>query len=85
MKGQNFNTAISVLFVGYIIGQIPSNLALTRARPSLYIPGFAILWGIVSASTAAANTYGHLVVIRFFLGVCEAPFFPGILFFLSTW
>jgi hypothetical protein len=85
MAGRNFNTAISVLFVGYIIGQVPSNLALTRARPSLYIPGFAVLWGAVSATTAAANSFGHLVAIRFFLGVCEAPFFPGILFFLSSW
>jgi len=85
MKGTNFNTAISILFVGYILGQVPSNLVLTRVRPSLYIPGFACLWGAVSACTAAADSYPHLVVIRFFLGITEAPFFPGILFFLSSW
>lgn len=85
MVGQNFNTAISVLFVGYILGQVPSNLVLTRVRPSLYIPGFAIIWGVVSACTAAANTYPHLIVVRFFLGITEAPFFPGILFYLSSW
>jgi MFS family permease len=85
MQGKNFNTAISILFVGYILGQVPSNLVLTRVRPSLYIPAFAALWGAVSACTAAADTYPHLVVIRFFLGVTEAPFFPGILFFLSSW
>jgi MFS family permease len=64
---------------------VPSNILLSRCRPSLYLPGFVILWGTVSASAAAANSYSHLVVCRFFLGVTEAPFFPGILFFLSSW
>lgn len=74
MHGKNFNTAVSIFFVGYILGQVPSNLVLTRVRPSLYIPGFAILWGAVSSCTAAADSYPHLVVIRFFLGITEAPF-----------
>lgn len=85
LVGTQFNTAISVLFAGYIIGQVPSNILLSRSRPSLYLPAFVCLWGTVSAATAAANSYSHLVVIRFFLGVTEAPYFPGILFFLSSW
>lgn len=37
LKGSQFNTAISVLFAGYLALQIPSNLILTRVRPSLYL------------------------------------------------
>lgn len=85
LQGTNFNTAISVFFVGYILGQIPSNIVLSKVRPSLYIPGFVALWGVIAAATAAANSYGHLVAIRFFLGIAEAPFFPGVLFLLSSW
>ncbi|WOO79139.1 putative transporter [Vanrija pseudolonga] len=85
LKGNNFNTAISVLFCGYIIGQLPSNLVLSRVRPSVYLSVMCVLWGIVSAATAAANNFGHLVVVRFFLGVLESPFFPGALFLLSSW
>ncbi|BEI85675.1 hypothetical protein CcaverHIS002_0510760 [Cutaneotrichosporon cavernicola] len=85
LVGTQFNTVISVFFAGYIIGQVPSNILLSRSPPSLYLPAFVILWGTVSASAAAVNDYSHLVVVRFFLGVTEAPFFPGILFFLSSW
>ena len=85
MKGVEFNIAISVLFVGYILGQIPSNLILSRVRPSLYLSGFVALWGAVSTATAAAQNFHHLVVIRFFLGITESPYFPGALFLLSSW
>lgn len=85
LQGNQFNIAISVLFVGYILGQIPSNLILSRVRPSIYLSAFVALWGAVSTCTAAAENFQHLVVIRFFLGLTEAPYFPGALFLLSSW
>lgn len=86
MQGQNFNTALSVFFCGYILGQIPSNIIMTKIkRPSLYLASFVMLWGMVSALTGIANDYSHLIVTRFFLGMLEAPFFPGCLFLLSSW
>lgn len=65
--------------------QIPSNMILTRVRPSIYIPAWVCLWSVVSAATAACNSFTHLIIIRFFLGICEAPFFPGVFFLLSCW
>ncbi|KAI1261479.1 MFS transporter [Xylariaceae sp. FL1019] len=85
LKDEEYNTAISVLFAGYIGLQIPSNLLLTRVRPSIYLPVTMALWGVVSASTAAVEDFHELVVSRFFLGLLEAPFFPGALFLLSSW
>ena len=85
LKGNQFNVAISVLFVGYILGQLPSNYILSKTRPSIYISAWVALWGVISACTAAANSYSHLVVIRFFLGIAESPYFPGALFLLSSW
>ncbi|WVR08894.1 hypothetical protein IAU60_005953 [Kwoniella sp. DSM 27419] len=85
LKGNNFNVAISVLFVGYILGQIPSNLILARVRPSVYIPAWVAIWGVISGSTAAVHNYGALVGVRFLLGIAEAPYFPGALFLLSSW
>lgn len=60
-------------------------MILTRVRPSLYISVWVLVWSVVSASTAAARNYSRLIVIRFFLGIVEAPFFPGALFLLSSW
>lgn len=65
--------------------QLPSNLILTRVRPSLYLPAFVLIWSCVSAATAGARNYTDLIVIRFFLGIVEAPFFPGVFYLLSCW
>lgn len=45
----------------------------------------ATIWGAVSACTAAAQTYHALLGLRVILGITEAVFFPGILYFLSAW
>ena len=85
MTGTDFNTATSIYFVGYIIMQVPSNLVLTRVRPSYYLATAALVWGVISASQAACKTYSGLVVARLFLGFAEAPVFPGCLFLMSSW
>jgi len=64
--------------ISYMLAQLPSNMLLTRLRPSLYLPFCAALWSVVSGSTAGAKDFGGLVTIRFFLGLVEAPFFPGV-------
>lgn len=77
MSGTDFNLATSILFVGYLLMQLPSNLLLTRVRPSLFL-GIAMgIWGLISACQAASQSFSGLVVARFFLGFVEAPFFPG--------
>jgi len=78
LTGDAYSTALSILTAGYMIGQIPSNMLLTRVRPSIYLPCVVIVWSIVSACTALAETPEQLFVIRFFLGVTEAPLFPGV-------
>lgn len=50
MVGDNFNTAVSILTVGYVLMQIPSNMLLTRVRPSSYLSGFALIWAIISST-----------------------------------
>lgn len=66
-------------FVGYLLGQIPSNIALTRAKPSRYMPVAIVVWGTISLCTAAVKTKGGLLAIRTLLGFAESPFFPGAL------
>ncbi|KAI1374743.1 putative MFS transporter [Hypoxylon crocopeplum] len=85
MSGTDFNLATSILFVGYLLMQLPSNLLLTRVRPSLYLGVAMTIWGTISAAQAATTTFPSLVVCRFFLGFAEAPFFPGAVFLMSSW
>ncbi|KAK7539202.1 pantothenate transporter liz1 [Phyllosticta citricarpa] len=86
LHGHQYLTAVSILFVGYLLMQVPSNLMLNKiGRPSLYLPVFMVLWGIISTATAACQDFSGLVACRFFLGFVEAAYFPGCLFFLSSW
>ncbi|KAL8638384.1 MAG: hypothetical protein Q9228_004464, partial [Teloschistes exilis] len=86
LTSTQYLTAVSILFVGYILMQVPSNLFLNKiGKPAIYLPTVMVIWGIISAATAAAETFGGLIAIRFFLGFVEAAYFPGCLFFLSSW
>ncbi|GIZ49356.1 hypothetical protein CKM354_001238600 [Cercospora kikuchii] len=86
MNEQQFATAISILFAGYLPFQIPSNLIITKiSRPGLYICSAAVIWGAISAATSAVQTYGQLLAVRCVLGIVEAVFFPGAIYYLSAW
>jgi MFS family permease len=54
-------------------------------RPSWYLGFFTIAWGLVSACTSQVTNYAGIVAARFILGIVEAPFFAGVLFYLSKW
>ncbi|KAH8597559.1 major facilitator superfamily domain-containing protein [Bisporella sp. PMI_857] len=85
LVGNQFNIAVSILNVGYVLMQIPSNMILTRVRPSLYIPLWVCVWSCLSAGTAGVHNFQGIVAVRFFLGIAEAPFFPGAFYLLSCW
>ncbi|CAJ2502445.1 Uu.00g098390.m01.CDS01 [Anthostomella pinea] len=86
LKSSEFQTAVSILFVGYLMMQIPSNLFLNKiGKPALYLPTCMIIWGIISAATAGVKNFGGLIAVRFFLGFIEAAYFPGCLYYLSCW
>ena len=86
MNDSQFQTGLSILFVGYVLMQVPSNMLLNYCgRPSLYLGFWTVVWGLVSALTSLVNSYGEILACRFILGFVEAPFFPGVLFYLSKW
>ena len=85
MTGTDFNLATSILFVGYLTMQLPSNLLITKIRPSIYLGVVMAVWGAVSACTAAVHSFGGLIAVRILLGVTEAPFFPGAIMLMSSW
>lgn len=68
------------------MAQVPSNLLLNYfARPSIYIGTCVIAWGLVTTCTSQVRSYGALVACRLILGLTEAPFVSGVLFYLSKW
>lgn len=86
LSSVQYQTTVSILFVGYILMQIPSNLFLNKTgKPAIYLPCCMIVWGIISGATGACQNFAGLVACRFFLGFVEAAYFPGCLFYLSAW
>ncbi|KAH6689464.1 major facilitator superfamily domain-containing protein [Plectosphaerella plurivora] len=86
MDEKQFATAISILFVGYLPFQIPSNLIISQiSRPGMYICCAVVLWGSISALTSVVKTYPQLLAVRACLGIAEAVFFPGAIYYLSAW
>ncbi|KAH8196116.1 hypothetical protein TruAng_009715 [Truncatella angustata] len=86
LKGDQFQTCVSILFVGYLLMQVPSNMLLNKiGKPSIYLPGCMIVWGTISGATAASTSFGGILAARFLLGFVEAAYFPGCLYYLSCW
>lgn len=84
LTSSQYQTCVSILFVGYLLGQIPSNMILNRIRPSRYMGCCMMLWAIVSALTALSKDFKGLLLTRFFLGITEAPYYPGAVYLLSS-
>ncbi|KAL8359044.1 hypothetical protein RB601_008107 [Gaeumannomyces tritici] len=84
LHGWDYNVCISVFFIGYLLMQIPSNMFITRVRPSIYLSSCMLGWACLSGTTAAVRDARGLATCRFFLGFVEAPFYPGALYLLSS-
>ncbi|KAJ1925098.1 hypothetical protein IWQ60_004773 [Tieghemiomyces parasiticus] len=84
-KQSQFSWCLSIFFVGYILFEIPSNLALRRFGANRWLGRIGILWGSISMCTAAVSSFAGFFVLRFFFGVSEAGLFPGIVFYLTHW
>lgn len=80
-----FAFGAGVFFVGYALFEVPSNLLLHRVGARLWMCRIMVTWGFVSAGMAFAHTATAFYVLRFALGIAEAGFFPGIVYFLTRW
>lgn len=86
LSNTEYSTCLSILYVGYIIMQVPSNMFINRiSRPSLYISVAMLLWGVISTLSGNTKSFGDMVAVRFLLGFVEAAFLPGALLILSKW
>ncbi|OOO12208.1 major facilitator superfamily MFS_1 [Aspergillus oryzae] len=85
MYGNELVTSTSIYTVGYVIGQIPSNLLLTRISPRWVIPALEVGWGIATICTSSVQSYRSLYAIRFLVGLFESGFYPGIHYLLGSW
>ncbi|KAJ7621041.1 major facilitator superfamily domain-containing protein [Roridomyces roridus] len=85
MTGNELVHATSYWTAGYVIGQLPSNLLLTRVPPQYVIPALELAWGLATLGTYAVKNVQSLFVLRFFVGLFESGFYPGMHYILGSW
>jgi MFS family permease len=76
---------VGIFSVAYASIEIPSNIALHRFGARLWLSRIMISWGLVSAGMAFVHTATGFYVMRVLLGIAEAGFFPGAVYYLSRW
>jgi MFS transporter, ACS family, tartrate transporter len=74
-----------IFFVSYVLFEIPSNVILARVGARRWIARIMITWGLVSSAMMFVRSAQAFYTLRFLLGLAEAGFFPGIIFYLTRW
>lgn len=80
-----FGIGSGIFFLGYIAFEVPSNVMLERFGARLWIARIMISWGVLSAAMTFVQGPNSFYTVRFLLGIAEAGFFPGIIFYLTCW
>ncbi|KAK4142433.1 putative transporter-like protein [Dichotomopilus funicola] len=83
LTGDQYQTAVSVLFVTYILSELPSNLVIKRFTPSRWLAFITTGWGIVATLTGIVHNYPSLIACRVILGALEGGMFPGLTLYLT--
>lgn len=85
MSEYAYGLGASLFFIGYFIFEVPSNLFLERFGASRWFARIMVSWGAVTIALAFTQSPTMFYILRFLLGVCEAGFFPGVLYLLTLW
>ncbi|KAL7284829.1 hypothetical protein ACG7TL_002142 [Trametes sanguinea] len=80
LTGNRFN-----IILANCVFALPANLLLKRLRPSVWLPGITIVWGIITTLQGVVKSYQQLLALRICLGIAEAGLSPGILYYLTLW
>ena len=74
-----------MFFIGYVLFEVPSNMLLRRYGAHRWLARIMVSWGLVSAGMMFVQTPMQFYIMRFLLGMAEAGFFPGVIFYLTGW
>jgi ACS family tartrate transporter-like MFS transporter len=74
-----------IFFLGYALFEVPSNLLLVRVGARRWIARIMISWGVIASAMMFVRTPPQFYLVRILLGIAEAGFFPGIVYYLSQW
>ncbi|HEY1501166.1 MAG TPA: MFS transporter [Acidobacteriaceae bacterium] len=80
-----YGLGAGLFFVSYVLFSVPSNLLLSKVGARRTICVCLLTWGLISSATMLVRTPIEFYIARFLLGVAEAGFYPGAIFYITTW
>jgi ACS family tartrate transporter-like MFS transporter len=80
-----YGLGAGLFFIGYALCEVPSNLLLLRFGPRRWLARIMLSWGILAAAMMFVRTPFEFYAVRLLLGICEAGFFPGVIYYLTLW
>jgi ACS family tartrate transporter-like MFS transporter len=80
-----FGFGAGIFFIGYALFEVPSNLILAKVGARVWIGRIMVTWGLLSIAMLLVKGPLSFYLLRFLLGVAEAGFLPGILYYLGAW
>lgn len=80
-----YGLGAGLFFLGYFLFEVPSNWVLPRVGARKWFTRILVTWGLVTMAMALARSASIFYLLRFLLGVAEAGFYPGILYYLTQW
>jgi len=80
-----FGFLSSVFFIGYFLLEVPSNMMLHKFGARKWMARICISWGLVTMGMYFVHDYAHVLTLRILLGIAEAGFFPGMIYYFTFW
>lgn len=84
LYGNELNYAKLLYGVGYCIGQIPTNVLISRVKPHILLSSIEVLWGIVTFASASFQRENHMYAARFFVGLFESATYPSLMYLICS-
>jgi MFS transporter, ACS family, tartrate transporter len=85
MSPATYGLGAGIFFIGYFLCEVPSNIALHHFGARRWLARIIISWGVVAMLMASIRNEWHFLGLRVLLGIAEAGFYPGVIYFLSLW
>nr|WP_321910297.1 MULTISPECIES: MFS transporter [unclassified Paraburkholderia] len=80
-----FGLASSLFFIGYLLFEVPSTLALHRYGARVWLARIMLTWGLITVLMGFTTSMKVFCGLRLALGVAEAGFYPGVIYYLTLW
>ncbi|KAL8753018.1 MAG: hypothetical protein Q9184_005547 [Pyrenodesmia sp. 2 TL-2023] len=85
LQNTQYNTALTIFFIPYIVFEIPSNILLKKLKPHVWLSACMFAFGLVTICQGLVQNYSGLLATRFFLGLAETGMFPGSFYLIGMW